>query len=176
MASIKQETMATSSSEGAAFHPLYDTWTMYAHLPHDTDWSVHSCKKLITCKSIEEAITLFEAIPEKMVQNCMLRMMKQNIQPVWEDPKNKNGSSLSFKVQGHSVYRAWKELCYAMVSRTISHEPDILSKINGISISPKRNFSIIKIWLEDHSVKNMKNIKDLYAMNEQNVIYKGHGN
>ena len=26
-------------------HNLYDNWTLWAHLPHDTDWTVKSYKK-----------------------------------------------------------------------------------------------------------------------------------
>ena len=26
-------------------HPLYDKWVLWAHLPHDTDWSIRSYKK-----------------------------------------------------------------------------------------------------------------------------------
>jgi len=31
------EIMATSSE---VTHPLYDKWVLWAHLPHDTDWSM----------------------------------------------------------------------------------------------------------------------------------------
>jgi len=32
---------------------------------------------------------------------------------------------------------------------TISNNENILNNINGISISPKKNFAIIKIWIAD---------------------------
>ena len=35
-------------------HKLYDNWTMWAHLPHDTDWSESSYKNIITLETIEE--------------------------------------------------------------------------------------------------------------------------
>ena len=41
-------------------HKLYDNWTLWAHLPHDTDWSVSSYKKIITLETIEDSLMLFE--------------------------------------------------------------------------------------------------------------------
>ena len=29
-----------STQEEPANHKLYDKWTLWAHLPHDTDWTV----------------------------------------------------------------------------------------------------------------------------------------
>ena len=53
-------------------HKLYDNWTMWAHLPHDTDWSESSYKNIITLETIEDSLMLFENFPEVMVKNCML--------------------------------------------------------------------------------------------------------
>ena len=33
---------------------INDTWTLYAHLPHVTDWSLESYIKVMTINSIEE--------------------------------------------------------------------------------------------------------------------------
>ena len=39
-----------ASSSPSPFHPLADTWTLWAHLPHDTDWSIKSYKRILTFK------------------------------------------------------------------------------------------------------------------------------
>ena len=44
-------------------HCLHDTWTLWAHLPHDTDWSVSSYKEIFTLNTMEEALMLFEGLP-----------------------------------------------------------------------------------------------------------------
>ena len=59
-------------SSEQTFHALNDTWNFYAHMPHDTDWSITSYKKLLTVKHAEDLIAMMEAIPDKMIQNCML--------------------------------------------------------------------------------------------------------
>ena len=71
-------------------HELNDTWVLYAHLPHDTDWTLTSYKKILTIKTVEQIIAICEELPEPMIQNCMLFLMRENIKPIWEDKENFN--------------------------------------------------------------------------------------
>ena len=36
-------------------------------------------------------ITLAEFLPDKLIRNCMLFVMKEDIQPIWEDKRNLKG-------------------------------------------------------------------------------------
>ena len=63
-------TMETTVTSQEMTHPLYDKWVLWAHLPHDTDWSLKSYKKIMTVTSIEEMVSLYAVIPEKLVKNC----------------------------------------------------------------------------------------------------------
>ena len=157
-----------------SFNPLKHKWTLYAHLPHDTDWSINSYKNILTMENLEESIALFEAIPTKMSQNCMLFLMKDDIKPTWEDKYNKEGGSFSFKVQTNEVPETWKSLCYALVGNTITNNNNLFNKINGITISPKRNFCIIKIWMKDCSIKSLDNMKSIKNLKKFEVLFKKH--
>ena len=86
MVDHRKDTIPTTSGK----HQLHDTWTLWAHLPHDTDWSVSSYKEILTLNTMEDALMLFENLPEVMIKNCMLFLMREGIQPIWEDEKNKN--------------------------------------------------------------------------------------
>ena len=90
-------------------HKLYDKWTFWAHLPHDTDWSLNSYQKLVSISSLEEAVTLNNIIPEEMICNCMLFVMRDGINPLWEDSHNKDGGSFSFKIDNNQVNELWQE-------------------------------------------------------------------
>lgn len=155
-------------------NPLSDKWTLYAHLPHDTDWSISSYKSILEMNHLEEAIALFESIPEKMTQNCMLFLMKNDIKPTWEDPENCKGGSFSFKVATKDVHTTWKEICYTMIGKTITHNDEFLKNINGITISPKRNFCIVKFWTKDASMTEMAKLIDIRGINTQQVQFKKH--
>ena len=130
-------------------HPLTDTWTLWAHLPHNTDWSIDSYIKIHTFDSFEAAIMLCEVISEKMVQNCMLFLMRDGILPTWEDTSNKSGGCFSYKIADKNVYKSWKSIFYAMVGESTTDNKEVT--LNGITISPKKNFCIIKIWIKNHN-------------------------
>ena len=44
-------------------HNLSDKWVLWAHLPHDTDWSLKSYIKIMELSTMEEIISLTNAIP-----------------------------------------------------------------------------------------------------------------
>ena len=96
-------------------HKLSDTWTLWAHLPHDTDWSLKSYSEVFTFKHMEELITLNNTIPERMLKNCMLFMMKEGIKPIWEDSENRDGGCFSYRIANKYIKNIWDELSYKLV-------------------------------------------------------------
>ena len=156
-------------------HQLPDEWTMWAHLPHDTDWTVKSYKKILTFNSVEATIALCETIPEKMVNNCMLFLMRKGIVPMWEDTKNKNGGCFSYKVSNKCVANVWKTLSYILVGESLTDDKKLKALINGITISPKKNFCIIKIWLATCDYQNPTIINEVNGgIMPQGCLFKKH--
>ena len=43
-----------SSSYSSQTHPLIDKWVLWAHLPHNTDWSLKSYIKLQNLETVED--------------------------------------------------------------------------------------------------------------------------
>ena len=115
MLSQHTTTMETETSSTETYHPLSDRWTLWAHLPHDTDWSIKSYIPISTFTTVEDTLAVTETLPSVMVENCMLFMMKEGIKPTWEDPRNRNGGCFSYKVTNKNVYKAWKDLTYVVV-------------------------------------------------------------
>ena len=142
---IPEMNSSNVSTEAEPIHLLSDKWTLWAHLPHDTNWSIDSYTKICTFASIEESIALCETLPEKMVKNCMLFLMKENIKPTWEDPKNRAGGCFSYKIANKQVGETWKTMFYHVIGNSISNNKQFIKSVNGITISPKKNFCIIKM-------------------------------
>ena len=163
-----------SSQETEDTHPLECRWTLWAHLPHDTDWSVKSYKRIHTFGTAEEAIGLCEALPDKMVRNCMLFLMREGVHPTWEDPKNRGGGCFSYKVPNRAIPEVWKKLFYVVVGETASPDEALMQQINGITISPKKSFCIIKVWVASCKWKNPQLIGELPDMPAQGCIFKRH--
>ena len=105
-------------------HTLSDKWVLWAHLPHVTDWSNKSYIPIQEISSVEEIVSLYNIIPEAMVKNCMLFLMRKDIFPSWEDPKNRKGGCFSFKVNNKKVSDIWKKLqlyLLVLVSNPLSY-------------------------------------------------------
>jgi hypothetical protein len=156
-------------------HILTDKWTLWAHLPHDTDWTPKSYKNIFTVSSVEEAITITETLPEILVKNCMLFVMREGIKPIWEDVKNRNGGCFSYKVINKNVYDVWRDLTYVLVGNTISSNDSFVASVNGITISPKKNFCIIKIWMSNCLFQNPEIItSEVNGLESQGCLFKKH--
>ena len=157
-----------------SFHETYDKWSLYAHLPHNSDWSLESYKLIMTIETLEQLVSLLSYIPENVVKTCMLFFMRNQIKPVWEDDANLSGGSFSFKVQNKQVIETWNKMCYVISSENMTSYENIMSKINGITISPKKQFCIIKIWMSDCDNKESSIFDKLHFLEKKDAIFKKH--
>ena len=153
-------------------HPLYDNWTLWAHLPHDTNWDLNSYVEIYNMTTLESAIVILEKLPETMVKNCMLFIMRKGIKPIWEDDNNKDGGCFSYKIPNKCINDVWKNLCYSILCENLISDNNIQLLINGITVSPKKNFCIIKIWLKDCSISNPDLFNKLCNINYSSIFKK----
>jgi len=167
----KEIPMADTSS---ATHTLYDKWVLWAHLPHDTDWTMESYIRIMTIGSCEEAVELYKSIPEKLTTNCMLFLMRDGITPTWEDSRNRSGGCFSYKIPNKSVSSLWTKLSFSVMGETISRDPSFLRKTTGVTISPKRAFCIIKVWMEDMDFQNPRLIDESIGLPGHGCLFKKH--
>ena len=154
--------------------PLFDKWVLWAHLPHDTDWSLGSYKNIMCIKFVEEMVSLYSCLPEALVKNCMLFLMREGITPMWEDKENRNGGCFSYKVSNNDVPEVWRSLSYILTGETISADPKFISKVTGITISPKKNFCIMKIWLSSCKFQDPSYVTTIPGMNSRGCLFKKH--
>lgn len=156
-------------------HPLSNPWNFYYHLPQEKAWDLASYKLIQgNIKTAEDVCGLVSTLTPNMIKYSMLFVMRQGITPMWEDPKNRNGGCFSYKVANKFVPDVWKTLFYALCGETLSTDPKYSKLINGITISPKKNFCIIKIWLTDYSLQDGSVILDIPNLTRQGVAFKKH--
>lgn len=129
-------------------HPLKDTWVLYAHLPHDSNWNIDSYKIITEVKFAEQVIAIIDCLPDDVVSGCMLFWMRKGINPTWEDEQNRSGGCFSYKINNKNVTSVWRRMSYLLCGESLTDKDNIMSKINGITISPKKNFCILKIWMK----------------------------
>jgi hypothetical protein len=155
-------------------HALSTGWTLWCHLPHDTDWSLKSYIKIYDFDTVEQAVSVTEMLPPKLVINCMLFLMRDGITPIWEDARNRNGGCFSYKVSNKDVPDCWRQLSYVLVGNSISPNKTLLPVVNGITISPKKNFCIVKIWLANCKFQNAAVINEVVGITPHGCLFKKH--
>jgi hypothetical protein len=129
-------------------HMLNDKWVLYHHLPSNKDWTLSGYEIVMNdIDSIEKTVVLNETIPEDMIKYSMWFLMRKGVTPLWEDPTNVTGGNFSYKVVNKNVFEVWKNLFYMLCGGTLCVDPANNKYLNGITISPKKNFCILKIWL-----------------------------
>ena len=164
----------SDNSHHSAPHSLSDTWILWAHLPHDTDWSIKSYTKIYEFNTLEQAVTITEMLPPKLIINCRLFLMRKGINPIWEDERNRNGGCFSYKIINKDVPGAWKQMSYLLVGETMSDNVKILPHINGITISPKKNFCIMKVWVANCLFQDASVIREVEGVSSHGCLFKRH--
>ena len=156
-------------------HILNDEWILWFHNPLDNDWSIESYIEIGEIKSIEDFWELVSYLNHNHVNNSMLFLMRKGIKPIWEDDNNKDGGCWSFKISKKDIYKAWCELCISILGETLTINSKDNSDITGISISPKKAFSILKIWNRDLKSNNVNILsKKIPHVFLNSSIYKAH--
>jgi translation initiation factor 4E len=134
-----------------------------------------SYKNIYTFGYVEEVIAVSETMPNILVENCMLFLMREGIKPTWEDERNRKGGSFSYKIANKHVATVWKQLTYVVVGGTVSKQQNFVNAVTGITISPKKNFCIIKIWMTNCEHQNPQVVtSDIKNLQSQGCLFKKH--
>ena len=150
-------------------------WTLWYHSIKNNEWTKNSYKKIMNVNNLYDYYLLKTHFERQHLQNGMFFVMRDEIFPTWEDPDNRLGGCLSFKIESKNILDSWNKILLYLISENLVNDNKDYDNINGISIAPKKEFNIIKIWLKDDSV-NYKNIlKELkpYFIIEDS-LYKKH--
>ena len=153
-------------------HKLHDKWTLWAHLPHDTDWTVKSYKKIMTFSTVEEALVLYETPPEKMIKNCMLFLMRDGIQPTWEDVKNRDGGCFSYKVGNKNITTTWKQASYLLVGE--SHGGNKIISVDKWNDHLSKKFLYYQNMAASCDYQNPQKITEVAGIVPQGCLFKKH--
>jgi hypothetical protein len=162
---------------------LNNNWTCWIHYQNDNIWTLDRYQNITTITNLKEALLFIENLDENIIKKTMLFFMKDSILPLWESEDNINGGCFSYKISNINIVNIFKILLYKILGNTLSNDEKTLNNINGISISPKKNFCIIKIWMRNKddiinydfaSNKDPFNIHNIFNIEEQLCVFKEH--
>ena len=171
-----KDTKEMNEEKSPPRHSLKTQWNLFYHYPNDKNWDLSSYKLITKIQTVEELISFNESVSENIVKFCMLFVMRNGIHPMWEDPRNKKGGCFSYKISNKIVVNVWKQILYALCGETLMVKKEDMKYVNGITISPKKNFCILKIWLENLKIQNPDAVIQIPNLSRMGVIFKSHSN
>lgn len=155
--------------------PLQNKWVLWLHYPNDQHWGMEGqehYEKVMTLDNLMDVISVNREMKDTLIQQCMIFVMKDGIQPIWEDPANRDGGRFSFKIPNAIVPDVWRKIVLHTLGGTLVNDPLFQSKINGVTISPKRAFCIIKLWMCDCECTDVSPIVDIRGLDKEGCIFK----
>lgn len=170
----------TNNSKNLKLNTEYALWY---HNPNDTNWTESSYHQILSFNTTDEFWVLDKLFNNDFIENGMFFVMKENIVPIWENDKNIKGGYISWKIDKKNVYSYWIDLIGHMITDNIfqndndndnENNKNLSSIINGCSISPKKNFNILKIWTSNSVEIDKLQFKDTLKLKEFTAAFKSH--
>lgn len=118
-------------------------WILWSRDPISSDWSIDSYVKRFMIKNISDFWSLFDNVNLLDLSKNDIFIMREGIEPTWEDPNNMNGGSCSFRIELKNVNPMWELLSMYMMNENLISQSD---NITGLSFCTKNNWVIIKMW------------------------------
>lgn len=127
-----------------------NTWTMYSHEIDENDYSLESYHKICKTKYFKEFVDVMNGIKEDEWTKKLFFFMREDITPRYEDINNVDGSFWSYRINKTYSFTTWYSLCLQLFGECLFKDMNIMSNVNGISLSPKNNTTTIRIWFKNH--------------------------
>lgn len=151
---------------------LNDGWNIYYHSVNDPDWSVYSFTLITSFSSLKQWCITFNSL-EDYWKKGMFFIFREHISPRWEDEHNVNGGCYSMKINATEINDKMFDITSQIIGETFAFNPEHASNVNGISITPKKNANIVRIWLKDNK-HSAKELYDIEPIKYSPLMYKKH--
>ena len=140
------------------------TWVLWYHDPENRDYSLTSYIMLSEFTTPQQFWSVVDSIPKEAWECGMFFFMKKGFPPLWECRENENGGAWSKKIDASQAHTGFLDLMVHCASNELmlKHTDSLV----GISISPKGQFHIIKIWNTSTA------ISDKWFLNPNLTFYK----
>ena len=88
-------------------YKLNTNWCLWYHSINNNEWNKSSYKNLLTLSNIYDLKLMNDTIDKIHLQNGMFFIMREDIFPTWEDPDNREGCCVSFKISSNILKDQW---------------------------------------------------------------------
>ena len=143
-----------ASLEELTIHSQIPTgsWTLYFHAAEEIKWTLNTFIKIGTMTTWNHFWAIMDALKIDSFADGMFFMMRDPSPPLWESHYHIRGGCYSFRCHKKNAANIFVDYMIASMINCASTNPD--NFINGLSISTKRGFNIIKVWNGDSQKHN----------------------
>lgn len=145
-------------------------WTLYFHSPEETKWTLNTFISLGSMKTWQQFWVIMDTLKTDSFSDGMFFLMRDPSPPLWESHHHIRGGCYSFRCQKKDAAEIYLNYSIASMLGGLSTDPTNL--LNGISISPKRGFNIVKVWNTDAQKFNQPvDLAAISTVREADIIY-----
>ena len=151
-----------------------NTWILWYHDPEVTDYSLEGYVKIAVIQTPQQFWSVVETIPKIAWECGMFFFMKQGFRPQWEAPENETGGAWSKKIDASQTHTTFIDLMVHCISGELMIKHG--ETLSGITLSPKGQFHIVKVWNSATSIsdRGFLNPKLAYFKLTDDVTYTAH--
>jgi hypothetical protein len=164
--------MESSTDDTLSIQSLIPTgsWTLYFHSYEENKWTLNTFVSLGPMKTWFQFWAIIKTLKTELLSEGMFFMMRDPCPPLWESHHHIRGGCYSFRCQRYNASEIYIQYMIAAMCNVLS---DSSNTINGLSISNKRGFNVIKVWNTDaqafHKPSNLEVIHG--SVGENDIIY-----
>lgn len=149
-------------------------WTLFAHASESEDWSEGSYARVGTFRDFESLWACLEVVGTEALLSSMWFFMRDPYPPLWENALNIRGGSYCLRIGEASTRELMDRYMAAVVLGVAAVDP--LNSIVGVTVSPKRQFHILKLW--NTSARDFSSPSDVRSLSEvlnpNSIQYRRH--
>lgn len=152
---------------------LPQTWNLYYHDPNDSNYSLESYVVIAKINKVSDFWNVVEGISKEAWNSGMFFLMREGYRPLWDSPENGKGGAWSKRVDASDTYDVFIDcMVHAIAGKFLTKHNEC---VVGITLSPKGQFHIIKIWNTTTSVMDRKLFAPSLKMKlGEDIAYKAH--
>ena len=153
---------------------LPQKFCLWYHDPNNNDYSLGSYIKILTFDDVAEFWSTVEAISAEAWNSGMFFLMREGFRPLWDAPENDKGGAWSKKVDAHETRDVFLDcMVHCIAEKILTRDNE---SIVGVTLSPKGQFHIIKVWNTTATLSDRKllNAPSLRMKIGDDIAYKAH--
>ena len=148
-------------------------WILWFHKVNDNNWTLDSYSKVFEIKTYYDLLFILKELEN--ITSGMFFLMKDGIIPIFEDVNNINGGYWSLRITKKDSFDYWEKILFYICIDQLTIDDKYENMINGVSVSPKINNCIFKIWNSNYDKMKTEYLrKDLDFINWEETFYLNH--